>query len=152
MDVEKQIEQVTNIFTNYLKINKLRKTPERFKILEEIYRFEGHFTIEEFYFFLKHKNYRVSKATLYNTFELLLDCNLIKKHQFNSKSNFYEKSYKSSQHDHLICRKCGKIIEFCDPRIHEIIEDISELYKFEISEHELYLFGQCQECRNSSKD
>ncbi len=151
MDIDKQIEQVKTIFTNYLKTNKLRKTPERYKILEEIYRYDGHFTIEEFYFFLKNKNYRVSKATLYNTFDLLLECNLIKKHQFNSKSNFYEKSYKSSQHDHLICTKCGQIIEFCDPRIHEIIEDISELYNFSISEHELYLFGLCENCRTEKK-
>ncbi len=151
MDIDKQIEQVKTIFTNYLKTNKLRKTPERYKILEEIYKYDGHFTIEEFYFFLKNKNYRVSKATLYNTFDLLLECNLIKKHQFNSKSNFYEKSYKSRQHDHLICTKCGQIIEFCDPRIHEIIEDISELYNFSISEHELYLFGLCENCRTEKK-
>lgn len=146
MDEKRILEQVKEIFKEYLVVNKYRKTPERFKILEEIYLQDNHFTIEELYFMMKSKNYRVSRATLYNTVELLSDCKLIKKHQFNTKTNFYEKAYKSSQHDHLICTECGKIIEFCDPRIYEIEKDISELYKFKISNHELYLFGLCEEC------
>ena len=139
-------EQVIEIFKQYLAKNSFRRTPERFKILEEIYLQDGHFTIDELYFMMKSKNYRVSRATLYNTVELLIECKLIKKHQFNSKINFYEKAYKSSQHDHLICTQCGKIVEFCDPRIYEIEKDISELYHFHIDNHELYLFGICQQC------
>lgn len=146
MDEIKILEQVKDIFTEYLIVNMYRKTPERFKILEEIYLQDSHFTIEELYFMMKTKNYRVSRATLYNTVELLSDCKLVKKHQFNTKTNFYEKAFKSSQHDHLICTECGKIIEFCDPRIYEIEKDISELYNFTISNHELYLFGLCKEC------
>jgi len=152
MDQNAIIIQVKNIFSQYLIGNSLRKTPERFKILEEIYLQDEHFTIEELYFIMKTKNYRVSRATLYNTVELLGECNLIKKHQFNTKTNFYEKAFKSSQHDHLICTECGKIIEFCDPRIYEIEKDISDMYNFKISNHELYFFGTCSECESKFKE
>ncbi|MBN2664093.1 MAG: transcriptional repressor [Bacteroidales bacterium] len=142
-EIQKKIKE---IFTNFIKEKKLRKTPERFKILHEIYEHDSHFTIEELFLYMKSKNYRVSRATLYNTVELLLESGLIKKHQFNSKTYFYEKALRSSQHDHLICESCGKIVEFCDPRIHEIKADIGELYEFKINNHEIYFYGLCEDC------
>ncbi len=149
MDTHNKIKE---IFTDFITKNNLRKTPERFEILFEIYKLDEHFTIEELFFYMKSKNYRVSKATLYNTVELLLECGLIKKHQFNQKTFFYEKALKSSQHDHLICQNCGKIIEFCDPRIHEIKTDIAELYNFKIETHEIYFYGLCEDCEKKTDD
>ena len=71
---------VKKIFTEYLRDHNLRKTPERFAILQEIYSTNGHFGIEDLYNKMKDTRYRVSRATLYNTIELLLDCNLVIKH------------------------------------------------------------------------
>ena len=73
---------VKKLFTEYLQQRKLRKTPERFAILREIYSTNGHFDIDTLYNLMKEDKYLVSRATLYNTIELLLDCRLVIKHQF----------------------------------------------------------------------
>ena len=134
-------EKVRIIFSDYLSNKGHRKTPERFAILAEIYGIKGHFDIEELYIKMKDKNYRVSRATLYNTMELLLDCDLIKRHQFGQNSSNFEKSFEFKQHDHLILNN-GDVIEFCDPRIQNIRKTIEEIYNVEINDHKLYFYGK----------
>src|SRR5678816_116245 len=111
---------VRKVFTEYLENHHQRKTSERFAILDEIYTLKEHFDIEQLYQILKNKNFEISRATVYNTIDLLLDANLVMKHQFGKNLALYEKSYAYKQHDHLICNDCGHVFEFCDPRIQQI--------------------------------
>ncbi|PJA57689.1 MAG: transcriptional repressor [Rhodocyclales bacterium CG_4_9_14_3_um_filter_68_10] len=149
---EAAIREVRSIFASHLENNAFRKTPERFAILEEIYRRNDHFDAEALYLHMKTQSCRVSRATVYNTLDLLVSCDLVKRHQFGKNLALYEKSHGYKQHDHLICEDCGKVFEFCDPRIQQIKDTMGELLKFNVTHHSLNLYGECNgACERTNK-
>ena len=144
---DKIVEEAKEKFTEHLEANGHRKTSERYAILEEIYSRNDHFDAEALFIHMKTRNYRVSRATVYNTLELLHVCDLVKKHQFGKNLALYEKSFGFKQHDHLICMECGKVLEFCDPRVQQIKDMVGDILNFEVQHHALNLYGTCKgEC------
>jgi len=141
------IEHIEGLFSEFLEQNGHRKTPERFAILNEVYTLEGHFDIDMLYANMQHKEFRVSRATLYNTIDLLLTCDLVRKHQFGKNLAQFEKAHAFKQHDHLICSSCNKVMEFCDPRIQNIRSKVAEVLEFEVHHHSLNIYGRCKDCR-----
>ena len=94
---------VKNILTSYLELNKRRKTPERFTILDAVYSITGHFTLEELGDKLADDyNFPVSRATLYNTLRLFVELRLVVRHRFQSTTK-YEACYDNNSHCHQIC-------------------------------------------------
>lgn len=148
---EDTIHLVKEIFSTYLKEKNQRQTPERFMVLEEIYRSEGHFDADDIFFNMKNTGTRVSRATVYNTLDLLIECGLVQRQQFGKNQYYYERSYAYQQHDHMICKECGMVIEFCDPRILEIQKLMEKIYDFDIEGHSLHLFGTCNDVEECEK-
>jgi len=133
-----------DLLDNYLLENKLRKTPERYIVLKYIYKINTHFDIDYLYEFISKKE-KISKATIYNNLEILTKARLIKQLHFNNNKILYEKSLNKKQHDHLICINCGKIHEFCDPRINNILYGIEKTTNFQVTNHSLNIYGKCNQ-------
>ena len=138
-------ETVRKIFTDYLESNGHRKTPERFAILDTIYSINGHFDIDMLYGLMANQeNFRVSRATLYNTIILLMDAKLVIKHLFGNSSQ-YEKSFNIETHHHLICTQCGKVKEVQNEELKDAIAN-TRLNRFQMSHYSLYIYGICSRC------
>ena len=138
-------ETVKQMLTEYLQKNGHRKTPERYAILDMIYTIKGHFDIDTLYHSMEDEGqFRVSRATLYNTIILLLDANLVIRHQFGNSSQ-YERAYKNETHHHMICTECGKVTELEDENLKKAIVE-TKLKKFTASHYSLYIYGVCSKC------
>lgn len=135
------LDEVNKILDKHLEIKGLRKTQERYAIVKEIYSFDHHFDADELYSQMIKKKYRVSRATIYNTLDLLVNLELVSRHVFKENTSKYEKSFGFRQHDHIILDN-DEIIEFCDPRIQSIKNTLEEMFDIKINNHSLYFFGE----------
>ncbi len=137
MESKSILKEVNKILDKHLELKGLRKTPERYAIINEVYSFDHHFDADELYSQMINKKYRVSRATIYNTLELLVSLELVTRHVFKDNLAKYEKSFGFRQHDHIILDN-NEIIEFCDPRIQSIKNTLEEMFDVKIKNHSLY--------------
>lgn len=133
--------------TEYLKERDLRPTKERYLLLEEIMHTNGHFDADELFAKLTAKGLKASRATVYNTLDLLVNCGLISKYRFGESHSRYEKAFGRPRHDHLICLECGEIIEFVSEKLDRIQKEVCEEEKFKPRNSTLQIFGTCHNCQ-----
>lgn len=148
------VEAARDRFRTVLRERGQRQTSERFAILDEIYRTGEHLDADTLFTRLREQNVPVSRATVYNTLDLLVSCGLVARHQFGEAQARYERAYSYAQHDHLICTECGEIYEFCDPRLRDTETMIGDIYGFQVRHHALTLYGECgrMPCPNRESD
>ncbi|MDL2222639.1 transcriptional repressor [Bacteroidales bacterium OttesenSCG-928-M11] len=151
MEKESKVKEIVKEkFTEYLIKNHHRRTPERYAILDIIYSDSRHFDMETLYQTMNDSNFRVSRATLYNTMQLLVKYKLVIQHQFGKNQSFYERAYNNDFHHHLICTSCGKVREDRDPTTKSLIEN-RKTRGFSATHYAVYIYGVCSSCQREQK-
>ena len=139
---------VVRKFSDYLDAHALRRTTERYAILNRIMNINGHFTVEELQQLLDIDGFRVSRSTVYNTVELLLDAQMLRRHVFEGMQAQYERI--TQPHSHLICTTCGKIKEVRDPNLAAFM-NARRFNAFNTDHYSLYVYGTCSTCARKLK-
>jgi len=135
-------------FKALLKENTLKFTKQRELVLKFLYENDGHFTPEDIYTLLKQENpeINIGIATVYRTLSLLETSQIASSISFGVQGKKYELGLKK-HHDHLICTKCGSIIEFFDETIEQRQEDIAKKFNFQMTDHTMKIVGLCENCQ-----
>ncbi len=133
------------ILAKYFNEKGLKKSAKRKKVIEIFFKADKHFNVDELYEKLERK---VSRSTIYRALKLLTECGLAIEQKFEEKNRRYEPVH-SSHHDHFICLKCGKIIEFNEKKIESSQNKIAKKYNFKMVSHKLEIYGYCEKCQKS---
>lgn len=139
------------IFGQYLRSQGLKNTNQRMTILEAFLDSTSHYSTEELYLLLRKKHPRIGYATVHRTLKLFAECGIAIELNFGDGQARYEPLNKEQHHDHLVCTRCGKVIEFTEPRIEKIQEDVAHQYGFIIINHRHELYGLCALCASSEQ-
>ena len=135
-------------FENLLQRKNLKLTKERLALLSGILREKGHFSIETLVYRLRQKGKKVSRDTVYRNIPLLLEAGILRTSFQNKRDTFYEVANQTHHHDHIVCRRCGKVAEFSNPTIEELQEKIVKKMGFKMEFHLHQLIGLCAKCRD----
>lgn len=135
----------------YLKRNNLKWSKQRDYLLDIFFNSNGHVTANELYKAAQERYPQIGYATVYRTLKLLEESGFATASRFGHKSSRFEMSRADEHHDHLVCIKCGSIIEFQSDQIEQIQETVARKKGFTITHHKLVLYGICKTCTSSKK-
>ncbi len=128
-----------------LKDKGLKSTGQRDDIARVFFGIGRHISAEELYAEVKKINPHVGYATIYRTLRLLRECDLLQERHFDEGQARYEAT-DERHHDHFICERCGKIIEFQNDSIERLQEVVARELKAELRRHKMELYGICADC------
>lgn len=135
------------VLEKYISKHNLKITKQRRAVLESFLAIDEHISAEDLYKIVSAKEPKIGLATVYRTLALLTQSGLAEELDFGEGQKRYEHKYEHSHHDHMICTKCGKILEFQNPLIEKLQEDVAREHQFKMTSHKLDLFGLCSDCQ-----
>ena len=139
------------VFLKHIQKQGLKRTAQRDLILDVFLQTEGHLSGDDLYRLVREKDHGVGQTTVYRTLRLLTDAGLAREVRFGDGRAHYEHNYKHQHHDHMICKECGKIIEFYSPELEAIQDSMAAKHRFELTSHLLRMIGICAECRRQER-
>lgn len=143
---EEEIRTAENIFREFLRDRGFKYTPERQTLLREVLSTDEHFEAEQLLISLRQQGKRVAKATIYRTLPLLVTCGIIKQVQFGDNLARYEHTFGHDPHDHMVCQRCRRIIEFDNSDVVRLRSVLAARHKFHGIAHRFQIIGLCLEC------
>ena len=141
------MKSAKTIFRDYLKNNDMLASVQREQILEIFLKTEKHPTINDLYNLVRKKYPKIGLATIYRAMKVICDAGLARETDFGGSIRRFEHKYKHQHHDHLVCLKCGRIIEIMSPGIEKLQESLAKRHKFTAVRHRLEIFGTCRSCK-----
>jgi Fur family ferric uptake transcriptional regulator len=139
------------IFRKYLERRGLKLTSERRLLFDEIFERHEHLEADELLVRLRSKHKKISRATIYRTLELLVDSGIVGRVRIGEAGYRYERLRAGDHHDHIICDQCGRVIEFFEPRIEALQDEVAERHGFILLSHSHQMRGICKRCRPRTK-
>ena len=146
---EKNVQTAENVFRDFLHDRGLKYTGERKKIVRAVMMTDQHFEVEELLRLMWEDDNRVGKATVYRTLKLLVECGIVKEAHFSNKQVHYEHIFGEAPHDHMICRRCGRIIEFDAGNVLQLTAAAAAEHGFHAIAHRFQIIGLCKTCVES---
>jgi len=142
MSTSKKMEMLKS----YIEAKGLKSTAQRDYIAEVFFKTNTHISLEELLKKVKRKTPAIGYATVYRTMRLLTECGLAIARQFGDGQTRYENLPEHGHHDHVICIKCSKIIEFQNEKIEQLQSETAKKLGFTVISHKLELYGYCADC------
>ena len=139
-------EDLREAFRKYLRVQGIKCTQARQRILDAVLELKEHFEAEQVLYLLRERGKKVGKATVYRTLPLLVACGILKQVRFDVKQAHYEHAFGAGPHDHMVCRRCGRIVEFSSDELVELRSRIARQHHFHAISHRFQLSGLCWEC------
>ncbi len=143
---EELIRTAENVFREFLRDRGLKYTAERRLILQAVMRNAEHFEAEQLLLDMRQTSTKVAKATVYRTLKLLVECGIVKEVHFSNKQVHYEHTYGQDPHDHMVCRRCGRIIEFDASDVVSLRTVLAARKNFHVQSHRFQIIGLCDAC------
>ncbi|MEA3493147.1 MAG: transcriptional repressor [Candidatus Margulisiibacteriota bacterium] len=138
-------------FKKYLEQKSLKLTRQRTAIAQMFLAKKGHICVDELYYTLRKKYPSIGHTTVYRTIKLLKNAKIAAEMNFTGKRKRFEQVLDRKHHDHFICRKCGKVIEFFDSDLERRQEKICKKYNFDSKQHQMQIFSICGKCQGKGK-
>ena len=132
---------------HYLETKQLKQTKQRQTVIEVFLESQNHVDAEGLLDNIKSKGFNIGLATVYRTLNLLREAGIVEQRSFADGRTLFEISHPDEHHDHLVCLKCGKVVEFENEQIERLQEEIAEHHGFTLTSHRLDLFGRCSDCQ-----
>lgn len=134
------------MFQDYLRAQGLKSTNQRMTILETFLQSKSHYSTEDLYLKLRRQDPKIGYATVHRTLKLFAECGIAVELNFGDGQTRFEPLNAEQHHDHLVCTGCGQIIEFEEPRIEQLQEEVARRYDFQCESHRHELYGLCSAC------